>query len=72
MRDAAARSGTFLLPAWFAPLADDLGSLLDPVGYDRWWFTPTAPFVRGYEAGLRTARESAPPAHRAADGTGNH
>jgi hypothetical protein len=53
LRAAAAGSGYFQLPAWFAPLADDLGSLLDPVGFDRWSFTPTDPFLRGYQAALR-------------------
>lgn len=59
LRDSAAQSGLFRLPAWFTPMADDLGRLLDPVGYDRWWFTPTAPFVRGYQAGLQEARQAA-------------
>jgi hypothetical protein len=48
----------FHLPAWFAPLASDLGSLLDPIGFERWSFTPTGPFVRGYQAGLREAWEA--------------
>jgi Phospholipase_D-nuclease N-terminal len=62
LRDGARESGTFRLPAWFTPMADDLGRLLDPVGYDRWWFMPTAPFVRGYQAGLQEARQTAVPA----------
>ena len=49
-----ARPG-FTLPDWFPPLADDLGSLLDPVGFDRWSFTPSDAFVRGYQAALRDA-----------------
>ena len=53
LRAAATGPEPFELPAWFAPLANDLGSLLDPVGYDRWSFTPTDPFVRGYQAALR-------------------
>jgi Phospholipase_D-nuclease N-terminal len=64
LRDAAVATGTFRLPAWFPPLADDLGSLLDPVGYDRWSFTPTTPFLRGYQAGLSAAHDSAVPADR--------
>jgi hypothetical protein len=67
VRDSATQSGRFRLPAWFTPLADDLGSLLDPVGYDRWWFTPTAPFIRGYQAGLQETRESGVPAHDSGD-----
>ena len=59
LRAAASGATPFRLPAWFAPLADDLGSLLDPVGFDRWSFTPTDPFVRGYQAGLRNARQAA-------------
>lgn len=70
LRGAAADSGTLSLPAWFAPVADDLGTLLDPVGYDRWSFTPTTPFIRGYQAGLREAHESALPADGPAGGTG--
>lgn len=56
LRAAASRPTPFRLPAWFAPLADDLGSLLDPVGFDRWSFIPTDPFVRGDQAGLLDAR----------------
>jgi Phospholipase_D-nuclease N-terminal len=51
----------FRLPGWFPPLADDLGSLLDPVGFERWSFTPAGPFVRGYQAALREAWEAAEP-----------
>lgn len=64
LREAAAGPGPFHPPAWFVPLADDLGSLLDPIGFDRWSFTPTSPFVRGYQAALRDAREAAGPAAR--------
>lgn len=42
-------------PEWWEPLADDLGTVIDPIGFDRWSFTPTAAFVRGYEAALRDA-----------------
>jgi len=42
-------------PDWWEPLADDLGTVIDPNRYDRWSFTPTAAFVRGYEAALRDA-----------------
>ncbi len=59
---AAAQPGAagpgFRLPGWFPPLADDLGSLLDPVGFERWSFTPTGPFVQGYQAALREAWEA--------------
>jgi hypothetical protein len=61
LRDGAAETGLFQLPAWFTPLADDLGRLLDPVGYDRWWFMPTTQFVRGYQAGLQEAWRAAVP-----------
>ncbi len=61
LRDAAAGPRPFRLPAWFGPLADDLGSMLDPIGYDRWSFTPTEPFARGYQAGLRDAQNQAAP-----------
>lgn len=47
---------------WVIICLDAVGGLvrlLDPVGYDRWWFTPTAPFVRGYQAGLQEARQAA-------------
>ncbi len=55
---AMAGPGPFRPPAWFEPLAGDLGSLLDPVGFDRWSFTPTGAFVRGYQAALRSARDA--------------
>jgi hypothetical protein len=64
LREAAAGPGPFHPPAWFAPLADDLGRLLDPIGFDRWSFTPTNAFVRGYQAALRDAWEAAEPAAR--------
>jgi hypothetical protein len=66
LRQRAAGPGPFELPAWFAPLADDLGSLLDPVGYDRWSFTPATPFLRGYQAALRDAQKDSRPLHGAA------
>jgi hypothetical protein len=59
LRAAATGTAPFRLPAWFTQVADDLGSLLDPVGFDRWSFTPTDPFVRGYQAGLLDARATA-------------
>ncbi len=58
VREAAAGPGPFQLPARFAPLADDLGTWLDPVGYSRWAFTPAIPFMRGYEAALREAHQT--------------
>ena len=64
LRAAATRTEPFELPAWFVPLANDLGSLLDPVGYDRWSFTPTDPFVRGYQAALRDGCAAPVPAER--------
>ncbi len=61
LRQAAAGPGPFRLPAWFEPLAGDLGSLLDPVGFDRWAFTPTHPFLRGYQAALRDTQQASHP-----------
>lgn len=61
LRRAAAGPGPFDLPVWFGPLAADLGSLLDPVGFDRWAFTPALPFVRGYQAALRDAQAASHP-----------
>jgi hypothetical protein len=46
-------------PDWFRPLADDLGDLLDPIGFDDWSFRPTGPFVLGYQAALRDAWQAA-------------
>ncbi len=63
-RQAAAGTEPFRLPAWFARLADDLGSMLDPVGFERWSFTPSIPFVRGYEAALHDAWQATEPAAR--------
>ena len=40
-------------PEWFARVANELGTLVDPIGFDQWSFTPTRAFVAGYEAALR-------------------
>lgn len=66
LRETAAGPGPFQWPAWFAPLAGDLGSLLDPVGFDQWSFTPTTPFLRGYQAALRDAQKAGRPVPGAA------
>jgi hypothetical protein len=66
LRQRTAGPGPFELPAWFVPLADDLGSLLEAVGYDRWSFTPITPFLRGYQAALRDAQKDSRPFRGAA------
>lgn len=38
---------------WLPVLANHLGSLVDPIGYDRWSFTPTKPYVAGFASALR-------------------
>ena len=66
VREASAGVGPFQLPAWFTPLAGDLGSLIDPVGYEKWSFMPTMPFIRGYQAALRDAGQPGRAVHGAA------
>lgn len=58
-------------PEWFGPLADDLGDLLDPIGFPKWSFTPTSLFVRGYQAALRDVWKEAerPPGDGMAEDT---
>ena len=51
--------GPFKLPDWYFPFLNDLGSMLDPIGFDQWSFTRSGPFVRGYQAALRDAWETA-------------
>jgi hypothetical protein len=53
----------FSPPPWFGVLANRLGTLIDPIGFDHWAFTPTRPFVRGYAAALRDAWSTVEPDH---------
>lgn len=46
-------------PDWFWEVAKDLGSLLDPIGYDELSFRHTPPWERGYADGLRAGYEAA-------------
>ncbi len=41
--------------SWLPALADYLGSLADPIGYDRWSFVPSERYVGGFGAALRDA-----------------
>ncbi|MET9182501.1 DUF4365 domain-containing protein [Kitasatospora aureofaciens] len=41
-------------PTWLPLLADHLGALVDPIGYDCWSFTPSRAYLDGFVAGLRT------------------
>ena len=45
----------FSPPDWWEPLAKDLGSMVDPIGYDETSHIRTTAFKRGYEAALRDA-----------------
>lgn len=40
-------------PEWFWKLAEDLGDVVDPIGFDRTSFRPTRAFQRGYADALR-------------------
>ncbi|MEV5720579.1 restriction endonuclease [Amycolatopsis mediterranei] len=40
---------------WLPVLADHLGSVVDPMGHDRWSFTPTEPYIAGFARALREA-----------------
>ncbi|MFJ9150170.1 DUF4365 domain-containing protein [Streptomyces sp. NPDC102270] len=42
------------IPTWLPLLADHLGALVDPIGYDHWSFTPGRAYVDGFVTGLRT------------------
>ena len=46
-------------PTWLPLLADHLGALVDPIGYDRWSFTPSRVYLDGFVAGLRTVWQDA-------------
>lgn len=46
-------------PGWLPPIADDIGSIADPIGFDRWSFRKTPPWERGYADGLRAGYEAA-------------
>lgn len=52
---AGAISHGFSPPSWFSPLATDLGTIIDPIGFDHLSFTPTGAFVGGYERALADA-----------------
>lgn len=41
------------LGGYLTGLAEDIGSLIDPVGFDQFSFRPTEAFMNGYEAALR-------------------
>jgi hypothetical protein len=45
----------FSPPKWFEVLVKRFGSMIDPIGFDSFNFTPTRPFVRGYGDALRDA-----------------
>lgn len=47
------------MPKWLAKIANDLGSIGDPIGFDHWSFRRTPPFERGYADGLRAGYEAA-------------
>jgi len=51
--------GGFDPPDWYMHFMTDLGSLLDPIGFDQYSFTRSGPFVRGYQAALRDAWHAA-------------
>ncbi|MFE8950617.1 DUF4365 domain-containing protein [Streptomyces sp. NPDC007856] len=53
-----APSGT-TRPTWLPLLADHLGALVDPIGYERWSFTPSRAYIDGFVAGLRTVWQDA-------------
>ncbi len=44
--------------AWLPELADRLGTYLDPVGQERWSFTPSSDYVEGFADGLRSVYDS--------------
>lgn len=45
----------FKPPDWYLPFLNDLGALLDPIGFDQWSFRRSVPFLRGYATALRDA-----------------
>jgi len=47
-----------ILAAWLPDLADRFGTYLDPVGQERWSFTPSSDYVEGFADGLRGAYDS--------------
>ncbi len=55
IRGMGAVEGGFSPPDWWKPLAKDLGSMVDPIGFDETSHVRTTAFTRGYEAALRDA-----------------
>jgi hypothetical protein len=47
------------MPRWLKRIADDIGSMADPIGFDKWSFHRTPPWERGYADGLRAGYEAA-------------
>lgn len=45
-------------PQWMWKMAEDVGSIADPIGYDQLSFRRTAAFEHGYSAALRAAYEA--------------
>lgn len=58
-RAAVNGSHDAVTPTWFVKLADDIGALANPIGFDQWNFRKTAPFERGYADALRAGYEAA-------------
>jgi hypothetical protein len=47
------------IPESVLKIADDVGDLLNPVGFDQWSFRRTPPWLHGYGDGLRAGYEAA-------------
>ncbi|HEY2043451.1 MAG TPA: CopG family transcriptional regulator [Jatrophihabitans sp.] len=45
-------------PTWMWKVAEDVGSIADPVGHDEFSFRKTSAYEHGYAAGLRAAYET--------------
>jgi hypothetical protein len=59
---SATRQGESLdaaTPSWLPRVADDLGNIADPTGFDQWSFRRSLPYERGYSDGLRAGYEAA-------------
>ena len=44
-------------PKWMWKIAEDVGSIADPIGYDEFSFRKTSAYEHGYAAGMRAAYE---------------
>lgn len=55
----AAGPSPFEPPEWYQPFLEYLGTMLDVIDDEAYSFTPSGPYIRGFQAALRDAWETA-------------